>query len=136
MTDRRDDLIDETVLRRSLRLEPDEGGPRFDAAAIALLAAQRPAMSLRALGLVIAGSALLGFAAVGIWSSIFAYAPTVIDAALGALLDVLVAVATLLLPLADLAQEPVVPLSLVAALGVAILHELRERRERAHANAS
>jgi hypothetical protein len=136
MTERRDDLIDETVLRRSLRLEPDEGGPRFDAAAIAVLAAQRPPVSLRALGLVLAGSALLGFAAVGIWSSIFTYAPTVIDAAMAALLALVVAVATLLLPLAELAQEPVVPLSLVAALGVAILHELRERRERAHANAS
>lgn len=136
MTERRDDLFDETVLRRALRLEPDELTPGFDAAAIALLAAQRPAISLRAFGLVLAGSALLGFAAVGIWGAVFAYAPSALDAAMAVVLDLLIAAATVLLPLADLAQQPAVPLSLVAALAVAILHELRERREHAHANAS
>jgi hypothetical protein len=55
---------------------------------------------------------------------------------IAAAIDAAVAIATLLLPIAEFAAQPAVPVSLLAALGVAILHELRERREHAHANAS
>ena len=52
------------------------------------------------------------------------------------IIGVAVTVATILLPFAETLRQPAVPLSLIAALGVAILYTLRERRERAHANAS
>jgi len=136
MSERRDDLLDETVLRRALKLEPDESAPRFDAAALAVLAQRRQPLPTRIVGLTLVGAALLGFAAAGIWSSIFAVAPTAFDAAMAAVIDVAVAVATILLPFAETLRQPAVPLSLIAALGVAILYTLRERRERAHANAS
>jgi hypothetical protein len=40
--------------------------------------------------------------------------------------------ASLLYPVAQAATDPAVPLSLVAATAVAIYHEMRTRRERAH----
>jgi hypothetical protein len=136
MSERRDDLLDETVLRRALKLEPDESAPRFDAAALAALAQRRQPLPTRVVGLTLVGAALLGFAAAGIWSSIFAVAPTAFDTAMAAIIDVAVAIATVLLPIAETLRQPAVPLSLIAALGVASLYTLRERRERAHANAS
>lgn len=136
MSDRRDDLFDEAILRRALRLENDEAAPRFDPRTIALMARQPAAPSLRQVGFGLGAALVVGFAAGNIWSAIFAAAPSVADAAMGALVDAAVAVASVLLPVADLAQQPVIPLSVLAALGVAILYELRERRERAHANAS
>jgi hypothetical protein len=134
MTERHEDLIDEAMLRRSLRLEPDEAAPRFDARAIAL-AAQRPAITPRTAAIIVATAAALGVAAVAVWSTLLALAPAVANAAMTAAIEIIVAVATLLLPIAEIAQQPAVPLSLIAALGVAILHELRERREHAHATA-
>lgn len=136
MSERRDELLDETVLRRALKLEPDESAPRFDAAALAVLAQRRQPLQPRLVGLTLAGAALLGFAAAGIWSSIFAVAPTAFDAAMAWVVDVAVTVATILLPIAESLRQPAIPLSVIAALGVAILYTLRERRERAHANAS
>ena len=135
MKNERDDLMDETVLRRALRLEPDEGAPRFDARTIALMArASTP--SLRSIGYALTAAVLVGFAAGGIWSSIFATAPSILDTATKAIVDVAIPLSSVLLPLLDLAQQPAIPLSVLAALGVAILYELRERRERAHADAS
>jgi hypothetical protein len=136
MSERRDDLLDETVLRRALKLEPDEGAPRFDASALAVLAQRREPLPPRVLGLTLAGAALLGFAAAGIWSSIFAVAPTAFDVAVARVVDVAVTIATILVPIAETLREPAVPLSLIAALGVAILYTLRERREHVHADAS
>ena len=135
MSERRDDLLDEAVLRRALRLEADERVPRFDAGAIAL-AARRPAfVSWNNFG-VLAGAAVLAATAWGVWTVIFAIFPTLGDALIATAIDAAVSVATLLLPIVELAAQPVVPLSLLAALGVAILHELRDRREHPHANAS
>ena len=136
MNERDDDRLDEAVLRRALRLEPDEGGPRFDARTIALMARQPAAPSLRLAGVALGSAVVLGFAAGNIWSLIFASAPSIADTLTKAAVDAAVVVATVLLPVADVAQQPVIPVSLVAALAVAIVHELRERRERAHANAS
>jgi hypothetical protein len=135
VNERRDDLLDEADLRRALRFEPDERVPRFDAGAIAL-AARRPAFGRwNPIG-ALAVAAALGVVAVGMWSAIFAALPSFGNALVVASIDALVAVATLLLPIAEFASQPAVPLSLLAALGVAILHELRDRREQAHANAS
>jgi hypothetical protein len=136
MSERRDDLLDETLLRRALRLEPDEGAPRFDAAALAVLAGRRQPLPARLAMLTLAGAALLGFAAAGIWSSIFAAAPTVYDTAMAVVVAIAVNIAVFLVPLAEALREPVVPMSLIAALGAAVLYQLRERRERSHARAS
>jgi hypothetical protein len=135
MNERRDDLLDETVLRRALRFEADERVPRFDGGAIAL-AAQRPAFARWNNFGALAGAAVLGSVAVGVWTAIFGAFPSLAEAAMAAAIDAVVAVATLLLPIAEFAAQPAVPLSLLAALGVAILHELRDRREHAHADAS
>jgi hypothetical protein len=133
MNDR--ELLDETLLRRAMRLEADETVPRFDAVAIAALAARRaPTTRMLAAGLLVAGST--GLVAGAVWSLIFAAGPAIFDRAMDAVIGLALIVASLLLPVAHLASEPAVPLSLLAALGVAILHELRERREHAHAHAS
>ena len=132
MSERRDDLLDEAVLRRALRLEADERVPRFDAGAIALAA--RRDIPRTAFG-VIGGAAVLAATAWGVWTTIFAIFPTVGDAVIAAAIDAAVAVASLLVPVAELAAQPAIPLSLLAALGVAILHELRDRREHVHADA-
>lgn len=135
MNERRDDLLDEAILRRALRLEADEPLPRFDARAIAARAERRvPTTRLILSG--IAAAVVTGLAAAGIWSLILAAAPTLAESAMSALLAAVVAVATLLVPIAQIAAEPAIPLSLLAALGVAILYELRERREHLHVHAS
>lgn len=135
MTNERDDLIDEAVVRRSLRFEPDERAPRFDAAAIAAMAEDQ-ARQPRTMAIVLAGAGITGVVAGSVWSVIASNAPAIGDAIGGAMLDALIALATLLVPLADLASQPTVPLSLLAAIAVAIVHELRERREIAHVHAS
>jgi hypothetical protein len=135
MSERRDDLLDEAVIRRALRLEADERVPRFNAGAIALAAQRRPFGRYSAIG-TLGGTAVLAVTAWGVWSAIFAAFPAFADAAMSASIDAAVAIATLLIPIAEFAAQPAVPLSLLAALGVAILHELRDRREHAHADAS
>ena len=135
MNDPRDDLMDESVLRRSLRLEPDERAPRFDARVIALLAGNR-ALPLWTTFSAVAGLVVMAGCAIVVWSVILAFAPALLDAVMSAVVDVAIRVVTALAPVADIAVQPAIPLSLLAALGVAILHELRERREQLHANAS
>ncbi len=135
MNDPRDDLLDESVLRRALRLEPDERTPRFDARAIALMARNAPLPSWTTFSAV-AGLVVLGAVAVGVWSVILAFAPALLDTAMGALVDLAIWVVTALGPAAGIAAQPAIPLSLLAALGVAILHVLGERREQLHAHAS
>ena len=135
MNDPRDDLMDESVLRRAMRLEPGERAPRFDARAIALMAGDRQ-MPWWTMFSALAGLVVLGTVAVGVWSVILAFAPTLLDTVMGAVVDVVVSLLTILEPLAGIAAQPAIPLSLLAALGVAILHELRERREQLHVNAS
>lgn len=131
----RDELIEEVVLRRSLRLESDERMPRFDPIAIAAMAArERP--SARAMLLTFAATALTGVIAVLVWTTIAELAPAVLAPFTDALVDALIALATIVVPVAEAAAQPAVPLSLLAALGVAIAHELRERKEHAHAHAS
>ncbi len=135
MTAPRDDLIDEGVLRRALRLEQDERAPQFDAHAIAALAA-RTRTAPPALLVALSASALTAAVGVTVWTALLGAAPSFIDGVIATALDGFVAVATLAISVAQVAAQPAVPLSLVAAFGVAILYELRERRERAHAHAS
>lgn len=130
----RDGMLDETTLRRALRLESDERVPRFDVAAIAALAGAGPSRAAVVFG--VAACAVTALAAASTWSVIAAFAPDIVNAVASFTLDTVVAVATVLEPLAEIASQPAVPFSLLAALGVAIIHTLYERREHVHANAS
>jgi hypothetical protein len=124
MTDRRDELLDETTLRRALRLEADERPPLFDAAAIAAAARRRPRLSVAG-PLVALGAAAGG--AVVVWSTVAIFLPTLIAGAFEAGLGILALLAVPASAIAELVQQPVVPLSLIAALAIATVHELRER---------
>ena len=125
------ELIEESRLRRALRFEADEMIPRFDVAAIKAAATTRP--SSRVFASVLGGAVVTGVIAGALWSWLIAVAPDVGETVVATALDGVVAIATILVPIADAAMQPAVPLSLLAALALAILHE---RRERAHAHAS
>ncbi len=128
-------LFDESELRRVLRLEGDELPPRLDAAAIALAAREegRDRFVLAAVPAVVGATAL---AAALVWQQLFALAPLVGPALLGVAVAGAAALAAAVVPLAETASDPAVPLSLLAALGVVIVRELIERREHAHVHAS
>jgi hypothetical protein len=131
VTDRRDDLLDETILRRALRLEVDEPRPVFDPVAIAAVAGQRARLAvvsaLVALGLVSVG-------AVAAWSAVVFFLPTVVQSVFDVALMLLATLAVPASATLEIALQPAVPMSLLAALAVATAHELRERV--GHANAS
>jgi hypothetical protein len=131
VTDRRDDLLDETTLRRALRLEADERAPLFDPAAIAAAARYRPRLAVVS-ALVALALGVVG--AVAVWSAVAVFLPTVVAGAFDASLGLLALLAVPASAIADLVQQPVVPLSLLAALAIATWHELRERMT--YANAS
>jgi hypothetical protein len=129
--DRRDELLDETTLRRALRLEADERPPRFDPAAIAAAARQQPRLALLSAFVAL----VLGVTgAVAAWSAFATFLPTFAADALDLGLAQLALLAVPVSAIAELVQQPVVPLSLLVALAIATVHELRERV--VHANAS
>jgi hypothetical protein len=133
MSDRRDELLDETVLRRALRLEADERAPLFDAGAIAAAARSRPRIAL------VSGIVALALTAVGavvVWSAAALLLPTLATGAFDVLLEIVALTAVRATGVAELVQQPVVPLSLLAALVIATAHELRQRKELSHAAAS
>jgi hypothetical protein len=133
MNDR--DLLDETTLRRALRFESDEPRPRFDARALAA-AARQTVPTRRVMFVALASSLITGLVAATVWSTALDEAPRAADQVVSVVIAGFVSVATVLVPIAQIAADPAVPLSLLAALGVAIAYELRERRERVHAHAS
>ena len=133
MTDERDPLLDETTLRRALRLEADERAPVFDAAAIAAAARARPRIALVS-GLVALAMSALG--AVLVWSAATLLLPTLARPVFDLALEGVALVAVPLSSIAELVQQPAVPLSLLAALVIATAHELRQGRELAHAASS
>jgi hypothetical protein len=124
VTDRRDDLLDESVLRRALRLEPDERAPLFNAAAIALAARPRTRLALASALVAIAISAA---GAVTVWSAAAIFAPAVGANAFELGLGIVAMLAVPATAILELAQQPAVPLSLLAAIAIATAHELRER---------
>ena len=138
MNERPDELFDETRLRRALRLEASEGPPRLDVAALAVLSGEQDPAA-RAVGgramvaAAVAGGVLLAFAAVGVATQ----APALLAVGLD---EAIALVARAAVP-ADgalaLAQEPTVPIALLAAVVFAAAYELVQRRERVRvANAS
>jgi len=133
VNDPREELLDEATLRRALRLEADERAPAFDPAAIAAAERSRPRLALVSAIVAVALSAL---GAIVVWSAAAFLLPTLGANAFALLLEVIALIAVPVSRIADLVQQPAVPLSLLAALVIAIAHELRQGRELAHANAS
>jgi hypothetical protein len=124
MTDPRNDLLDETTLRRALRLESDERAPLFDPAVIAAAAQERPRLAVIS---ALVAVALTAFGAVAVWSTVAILLPTLVADAFDVGLGVLALLAMPASAVVDLVQQPVVPLSLLVAIAIATLHELRER---------
>jgi hypothetical protein len=125
VTDRQSEPLDEATLRRALRLEADERPPIFDPAAIAAAARQRPRLA------IISAIVALGlgvFGAVAVWSAVAIFLPTLLADGFEIGLGVLALIAVPASRIADLVQQPAVPLSLLAALAIATAHELREGR--------
>ena len=123
MNDPRNELLDETTLRRALRLEADERAPVFDPAAIAAAARVRP----RFIAITALASLAIGtFGAVAVWSAVAFFLPTLVADAFDLGLGVFALVAVPVSAIWSVVQQPVVPLSLVVAIVIATLHELRE----------
>lgn len=133
MTAENGPMLDEHVLRRSLRLEADEVPPRLDPLLIAA-AASEPRGRSRDLTIAVAISFVGGW----IWSEVFRalvaglFAARGIDP-LGAVIDLVAALAVRAAPVADAATHPAVPLAILTA---AVLAVFFEQRGRAHATAS
>lgn len=124
MTDPRDDLLDETTVRRALRLEADERAPVIDPAVIAAAAQGRPRLAVVS---ALVAVALTAVGAVAVWSAVAILLPTLVADAFDVGLGVLALLAMPASAVVDLVQQPVVPLSLLVAIAIATLHELRER---------
>ena len=124
MTDRRDDMLDESVLRRALRLEPDERAPVFDAAAIAAAARPRTRLAVTS-ALVAVGLGAAG--ALTAWWAATMIAPAVVASAFDLVLALVALLAVPATTIVGIVQQPAVPLSLAAAIAIATAHELRER---------
>jgi hypothetical protein len=130
--DERDrDLFDETRLRRALRLEAAELPPRIDVAAIAARAGAEPPAFLAA---SLVSTLLAGLAAAGLVGLIAvalpAVAPAVASDLFAGAIQTLAQVAIPTGALLSLAEQPTVPIALIAALAVAIVYEYAQRRER------
>ena len=123
MSETRNDLLDETTLRRALRLEADERAPLFDPAAIAAAGRVPPRMVLVG---AFAALALGTVGAVGVWSAVAYFLPTLVAEGFELGLGVLALVAVPVSAIWSVVQQPVVPLSLVVAIAIATLHEIRE----------
>jgi hypothetical protein len=127
---RREDLFDETRLRRALRLEAAELPPRIDVAAIAARArADRPGSAAASLvSTLVAGAATAGLVGL-IAAALPAVAPSVASDLYAAAIETVTRVAIPLSNLLSLAQQPTVPVAAIAALAVAIAYEYAQRRE-------
>jgi len=138
MNERPDELFDETRLRRALRLEASERPPRLDVAALAVLSGEQDPAA-RAVGgramvaAAVAGGVLLAFAAVGVATQ----APALLAVGLDEAIALVVRAAVPADGALALAQDPTVPIALLAAVVFAAAYELVQRRERVRvANAS
>jgi hypothetical protein len=132
MSRRPDELLDEMRLRRALRLDAGELPPHIDVAAIAARAAAGDPATLAARVATtaiaaLAMSALVVFVTVAVSSQMPALAASGFDGAIALLARIAVPVEGVL----AFAEEPTVPVTLLAAALFASVYELTQRRERA-----
>jgi hypothetical protein len=131
MRDREDEMLfDEGRLRRALRLEASEMPPRLDVALLAARARrERPALAAAALLssvlAVVAAALALSFVALALPS----VAPAFLSELLGTLLAAGAAAAVPVAERIAVAQQPSVPIALLAALTFAIAYENAQRKE-------
>ena len=132
------DAVSESVLRRALRLDPDEVGPRFDAAAIAAAAGRRTTLDqvlrltrgLALVGVSVGIEAVVAFAA-------FSWLSEIDGAGLaGSAIAAFAAVAERLLPVLSLATDPSAATATLAAVVFATIYERVSGRESARVQAS
>lgn len=126
-----DDLFDEGRVRRALRLEANELPPRIDLAAIAARAQRTDpgtgAASVLTSGIsAFAAAALVVFVATAVTTQLPALATTGLAGAIGLLARLAVTADGAL----GVAQEPTVPIALLAATLFAAVYEYAQRRER------
>ncbi len=124
MNDAQNELLDETTLRRALRLEADERAPLFDAATIAAAGRVRPRIVFVS---ALATLAIGTLGAVAAWSAVAFFLPALVADAFDLGLGMLALVAVPVSAIWSVVQQPAVPLSLLVAIAIATLHELRER---------
>ena len=124
MNDAQNELLDETTLRRALRLEADERAPLFDAATIAAAGRVRPRIVFVS---ALATLAIGTLGAVAVWSAVAFFLPALVADAFDLGLGMLALVAVPVSAIWSVVQQPAVPLSLLVAIAIATLHELRER---------
>ena len=126
-----DDLFDEALLRRALRLDASELPPRLDVAAIAARAEERPfglATFVSSLFAGLAAAALLAVGAVTAWS----LAPSVASDAFAAAISLLASIAVPLEVAVRAMQQPTIPIAALAAFVFAVGYEYRTRKEPAN----
>jgi hypothetical protein len=127
-----DELFDEALLRRALRLEASEFPPRLHLADVAARAAD-PRLGLASfassLFAGLATATLLAAAAVTISSLL----PTVAGDAFAAAISLVAWVAVPLEPAVRTMQQPTIPIAAFAAIAFAVAYEYRTRKERGNA---
>ncbi len=128
------ELVEEHVLRRSLRLEADELPPRLDPVLFAHVARTSDQARRR-----LAIAVVVAFVGGWVWSEVFRLALVGLSALtgfdpLGATLDALAGLAVAAAPLVTAALSPAIPIAIFAAAVVAALSE-RTRRIDATASA-
>ncbi|HEX9496583.1 MAG TPA: hypothetical protein VGA38_12565 [Candidatus Limnocylindria bacterium] len=131
------DPFSESALRQALRLDPDERGPRLDAAALAVAAGRRTVheqvlRGLRGLALVGIGAVAEGTVALAAFNILSALDLTwPLDIALG----IVMAVARQLVVIGGVTASPAVGLATLAAVIFATIYE-RNGRESLRVRAS
>ena len=126
-----DDLFDEVLLRRALRLEASELPPRLGVAAIAARAEERPlglATFASSLFAGLATAALLAIGVVAIWS----LAPVVAGDTFATAISLVASVAVPLEPAVRTMEQPTIPIAALAAVAFAVAYEYHTRKERAN----
>ncbi|OLC21751.1 MAG: hypothetical protein AUH33_01060 [Chloroflexi bacterium 13_1_40CM_68_21] len=127
-----DDLFDEALLRRALRLESSELPPRLDIAAIAARAEDGPLGLASLASSLFAGLATATLLATGA-VTISSLAPAIASDTFAAAISLIAWIAVPLEAAVRTMQQPTVPIAALAAVVFAVAYEYRTRKERANA---
>ena len=126
-----DDLFDEALLRRALRLEASELPRPLDVAAIVARAEDRPLGLASLASSLFAGLATAALLAVGTMT-IWSLAPGIAGDTFAAAISLVASVAVPLDAAVRTMQQPTIPIAAFAAVAFAVAYEYRTRKERAN----
>src|SRR3989442_14374760 len=127
-----DDLFDEALLRRALRLESSELPPRLDIAAIAARAEDGPLGLASLASSLFAGLATATLLATGA-VTISSLAPALASDAFATAISLVAWIAVPLEPAVRTMQQPTVSIAALAAVVLSIAYEYRPEQGRANA---